>query len=64
MPRLSRENAKEKSLCLKKRRELRDDGVVTEKLKIRNFKLFNDGKKILLIEEEGKTDWLIHMKML
>ena len=56
MPMLSREDALKENLCLKKRRELINNGIPPDKLKIRNFELFNDGKKVLLIDENEKTD--------
>ena len=36
----------QKNQVLKERRELLEEGVPREKLKNRNFELFNDGKKI------------------
>ena len=56
MPMLSREDALKENLCLKKRGELINNGITPDKLKIRNFELFNDGKKVVLIEENDKTD--------
>ena len=55
MPMLSREDALKENLCLKKRRELINNGISPDKLKIRNFELFNDGKKVLLIDENEKN---------
>ena len=52
MPMLSKEDAQKENLCLKKRRELINNGVLPEKLKIRNLELFNDGKKVPLTEED------------
>ena len=52
MPMLSKEDAQKENLCLKKRRGLINNGVLPEKLKIRNLELFNDGKKVPLTEEE------------
>ena len=56
MPMLSREDALKENPCLKKRRELINNGITPEKLKIRNFELFDDGKKVVLIDENEKTD--------
>ena len=56
MPMLSREDALKENLCLKKRRELINNGIPPDKPKIRNFELFNDGKKGVLIDENEKTD--------
>ena len=39
--------------CLKRRRELLDEGVPKEKIKIRNFELFNDGKKEMIEAEQA-----------
>ena len=45
LPALSKEDARKENLCLKRRIELLDEGVPKEKIKFRNFELFNDGKK-------------------
>ena len=45
LPASSKEDARKENLCLKRRRELLDEGVPKEKIKIRNFELFNDGKR-------------------
>ena len=37
----------------KRRRELLDEGVPKEKFKIRNFELFNDGKKEMKEAEQA-----------
>ena len=42
---------------MKKRRELFNNGIPPDKLKIRNFELFNDGKKVVLIDKNEKN-WL------
>ena len=46
LPALSKEDAINENLCLKKRRELIEENVPRDKLKIRNLELFNDGKKV------------------
>ena len=56
MPMLSRKDALKENLCLKMRRELINNNIPTDKLKIRNFELFNDGKEVLLIDENEKID--------
>ena len=40
---LSAEDAKRENMCLKKRRELLNNGITPTQLKIRNFELFKDG---------------------
>ena len=45
---LSKDEAIKESLCLEKRRELLEEGVPREKLKIRNFELFNNEVKVEL----------------
>ena len=45
---LSKDEAIKESLCLKKRRELLEEGVPREKLTIRNFELFNNEVKVEL----------------
>ena len=46
LPTLSKEVAIKENVCLKKRRELLEEIVPGDKLKIRNLELFNDGKKV------------------
>ena len=54
---MSTENdALKKNLCLKKRRELINNGIPPDKLKIRTFEQFNDGKKVVWIDEKEKID--------
>ena len=53
LPALSKENARKENLCLKRRRELLDEGVPKEKIKIRNFELFKDGKKEMIEAEQA-----------
>ena len=53
-PMLSRGDANKENLCLEARRELLGNSVLTEKLEKRSLELFNDGKKVLLIDEEEK----------
>ena len=53
MPALSKEDARKENLCLKRRRELLDERVPKEKIKIRNFELFNDGKKEMIEAEQA-----------
>ena len=55
MPMLSIEDVQKENLCLKKRKELIDNGVLPENLKKWNFELFNDGKKVLLNDEKKLT---------
>ena len=45
LPALSKEDAIKENLCLKKPREILEENVPRDKLKIRNLELFNDGKK-------------------
>ena len=56
MPMLSREDVLKNNLCLKKRRELINNSIPPDNLKIRNFELFNDRKTVVLIGENEKTD--------
>ena len=53
LPALSKEDARKENLCLKRRRKLLDEGVPKEKIKIRNFELFNDGKKEMIEIEQA-----------
>ena len=53
LPALSKEDARKENLCLKRRRELLDEGVPKEKIKIKNFELFNDGKKEMIEAEQA-----------
>ena len=53
LPALSKEDARKENLCLKRRRELLDEGVPMEKIKIRNFELFNDGKREMIEAEQA-----------
>ena len=48
LPALTKEEATNENVCLKRRliEELIEEGVPRKKLKIHNFELFNDGKKI------------------
>ena len=48
LPALSKADVIKENQVLKKKRELHDEGVPREKLKIRNFELFNDGKKVAM----------------
>ena len=43
LPTLSAEDAKRENMCLKKWRELLNNGITPWQLKIRNFELFQDG---------------------
>ena len=52
LPALSKADVIKENQVLKKRRELLDEGVPREKLKIRNFELFNDGKKVAMDANE------------
>lgn len=49
---LSKEDSMKENLCLKKRRELLNQGVDRGKLRIRNFELFNNNVKVELSSEE------------
>ena len=53
LPALSKEDAMKENLCLKRRRELLDEGAPKEKIKIRKFELFNDGKKEMIEAEQA-----------
>ena len=64
MPMLSRVDVLNKNLCLKKRRELINNGVPPDKLKIPIFEPLNNGKNVVLIDQNEKTDWLFYMNML
>ena len=48
LPALSKADVIKENQVLKKRRELPDEGVPREKLKIRNFELFKDGKNVAM----------------
>ena len=52
---LPREDAMKENFILKKRRQLLDQGVPREKLRIRNLELFNDGKKVHLESEKTES---------
>ena len=45
LPALSKEDARKENICLKRRTELLNEGNPKEKIKIRNFELFNNGEK-------------------
>ena len=45
---LSKEDFIKENLCLKRSREMLEEGVTREKLKIRNLELFHDGAKVQL----------------
>ena len=45
---LSKEDSIKENLCLKRRREMLEEGVPREKLKIRKLELFHDGAKVQL----------------
>ena len=64
MPMLSKEEDLKENLSLKKMREQINNGIAPDKLKIRNFELFNDEKKVLLVDENEKTDRLFNMNTL
>ena len=53
LPALSKEDARKENLCLKRRGELLDEGFPKEKIEIRNFELFNDGKKEMIEAEQA-----------
>ena len=48
LPALSKADVIKEKQVLKKRRELLDEGVPREKLKICNFEIFKDGKKVAM----------------
>ena len=50
---LSKKDARKENLCLTRRRELLDERVPKEKIKIKNFELFNDGKKEMIDAEQA-----------
>ena len=56
LPALSAEHAKRENMCLKKRRELLNNGITPSQLKIRNFELFQDGVLVPLGEEQPEQD--------
>ena len=57
MPALTADESRKENLCLKKRRELLDEGVEKFLLKIRNFKLFKGNQEIPLEKKtEGEPD--------
>ena len=69
LPALSKADVIKENQVLKKRRELLDEGVPREKLKIRNFELFNDGKKVAmdateLPPKEQSSIWLDNVSVL
>ena len=64
LPGLSNEDALKENLILKIRRELLDQGVLAEKLKICNLELFNEGKKVEIKTEGAKSDWLGFLNIL
>ena len=55
LPALSKEDALKENLILR-RRELLDQGVPAEKLKISNLELFNKGQKVEIRQEGAKSD--------
>ena len=61
---LSAEDAKRGKMCLKKRRELLNNGITPSQLKIRNFELFQDGVLVHLSEEQLEQDWLSQLNCL
>ena len=64
LPALSKEDALKENLILKKRRELLDEGVPAEKLKIRNLELFIERQKLEIKTEGAKSDWLCFLNIL
>ena len=56
LPALSKEDALKENLILERRRELLDQGVPAEKLKIRNLELFKEGQKVKIKRERAKSD--------
>ena len=68
---LCKEDSIKENLCLKRRREMLEEGVPRQKLKIRNLELFHDGAKIQLNqtsqpEQKIATSnvWLDHLHVL
>lgn len=55
LPALSAEDAAKENQVLKRRRELLEEGVPREKLKIKNLELFNDGTKVDIPIKGDKT---------
>ena len=51
-------------MFLKKGRKLIDNSVLRQKLTVRKFELFADGKKFVMNIKEENTDWFFDMKML
>ena len=69
LPALSKADVIKEKQVLKNRRELLDEGVPREKLKICNFELFNDGKKVAmdateLPPKEQSSFWLDKVSVL
>ena len=56
LPALSAEDAKRENMCLKKRRELLNNGITASQLKIRNIELFQDGVVVHLSQGQLKQD--------
>ena len=48
LPALSKEESATENLCVKKRRQLLEQNVPREKLKIRNLEFYNDGFKVAI----------------
>ena len=64
LPALSAEDAMRENMCLKKRRELLNNGSTPSQLKIRIFELFQDGVLVPLSEEPPEQDWLSQLNCL
>ena len=56
LPPLSVEDAKRENMCLKKQRELLNNGITPSQLKIRNFELFQEGVLVPLSEKQPEQD--------
>ena len=56
MPALTADESGKENLCLKKRRELLDEGVEKFLLRIRNFKLFKGNQEIPFEEKNGRRN--------
>ena len=56
LPTLSAVDARRENMCLKKRRELLNNGITPSHFKIRNFELFQGGVLLPLSEEQPEQD--------
>ena len=64
LPVLSKEDTLKENLILKKRREVLDERLPAEKLKIRNLELFKEGQNVEINTEGANSDWLGFLNIL